>query len=216
MAKRSAGNRRVEVHGVILAAGLGERFGSHSNKLVAPVAGKPLLAWTVDAALRSPLWSVHLVLGYQATSVLAAIRGPRLLHDRLMWHWNPEYRTGRASTVRCGLLAVPKTATHAMFLPGDVPGVTAGLIGRLCRAVEEDPHAPICFPLKSDGSKGHPVIYSRSMFAALEAITGDQSGYSVIQRNWGAARKVSLKDDRTQLNVNTVGDLRRVERAMKK
>ncbi|MBI3098811.1 MAG: nucleotidyltransferase family protein [Planctomycetes bacterium] len=213
-AARKGGRRGVEIHGIILAAGLGERFGSHANKLAAPLSGKALLAWGVDAALRSPLWSVHLILGYQATSVLAAIRGPRLLHGRLVWHWNPEYRTGRASSVRCGLAVLPKSATHALFLPGDVPGVTAGLIGRLCRAAREHPSAPICFPLLPDGSKGHPVIYARSMFPALEAIGGDESGYSLIQRNWSAACKLPLRDDRTQMNVNTVGDLRKVGRAL--
>jgi 2-C-methyl-D-erythritol 4-phosphate cytidylyltransferase len=42
------------VHLLIAAAGSGRRMGAPGNKLLLPVAGKPVLAWTLEAALACP------------------------------------------------------------------------------------------------------------------------------------------------------------------
>ena len=39
------------MHLLIAAAGSGRRMGATGNKLLLPVAGRPVLAWTLDAAL---------------------------------------------------------------------------------------------------------------------------------------------------------------------
>ena len=39
------------VHLLIAAAGSGRRMGADRNKLLLPLLGRPLIAWTVDAAL---------------------------------------------------------------------------------------------------------------------------------------------------------------------
>ena len=39
------------VHLLIAAAGSGRRMGAATNKLLLPLAGRPVLAWTLDAAL---------------------------------------------------------------------------------------------------------------------------------------------------------------------
>ena len=40
------------MHLLIAAAGSGRRMGASGNKLLLDVAGRPVLAWTLDAALR--------------------------------------------------------------------------------------------------------------------------------------------------------------------
>ena len=39
------------VHLLIAAAGSGRRMGADRNKLLLPLAGKPVIAWTMKAAL---------------------------------------------------------------------------------------------------------------------------------------------------------------------
>ena len=39
------------VHLLIAAAGSGRRMGADGNKLLLPLAGKPVIAWTLGAAL---------------------------------------------------------------------------------------------------------------------------------------------------------------------
>ena len=41
------------VHLLIAAAGSGRRMGADRNKLLLPLAGRPVIAWTLEAALRS-------------------------------------------------------------------------------------------------------------------------------------------------------------------
>ena len=41
------------VHLLIAAAGSGRRMGADRNKLLLPLAGRPLIAWTLEAALRA-------------------------------------------------------------------------------------------------------------------------------------------------------------------
>ena len=43
----------VGLHLLIVAAGSGRRMGSERNKLLLPLEGRPLLAWTLEAALAS-------------------------------------------------------------------------------------------------------------------------------------------------------------------
>ena len=42
------------MHLLIAAAGSGRRMGADRNKLLLPLAGRPVLAWTLDAALACP------------------------------------------------------------------------------------------------------------------------------------------------------------------
>ena len=43
------------VHLLIAAAGSGRRMGADRNKLLLPLAGRPVIAWTLEAALRACL-----------------------------------------------------------------------------------------------------------------------------------------------------------------
>ena len=60
---------------LVLAAGNGDRFhnGSRQSKLLEPVLGKPLILRTLDTAREAGITSFHIVLGYQADAVRAAV-----------------------------------------------------------------------------------------------------------------------------------------------
>ena len=48
------------MHLLIACAGSGRRMGAERNKLLLQVAGRPVLAWTLDAVLAAPVirWSL--------------------------------------------------------------------------------------------------------------------------------------------------------------
>ena len=76
------------IDAVVLAAGLSSRAGS-LNKLLLPLAGKPLAAHVIDAALASRVRHVHVVPGSEPDTLAAA------LGDRpLKFAHNPDYRSG--------------------------------------------------------------------------------------------------------------------------
>src|SRR5438128_11994797 len=59
---------------MILAAGLGTRMKSRRAKVLHELAGRPLIAYALDAALELPPGAVFTVVGYQAEEVERAVR----------------------------------------------------------------------------------------------------------------------------------------------
>jgi molybdenum cofactor cytidylyltransferase len=81
---------------VVLAAGLSSRMGT--NKLLKPVAGKPMLRHAVEAALASAAGPVVVVVGNDKTKIADALAGlPVEICD------NPDFSTGLSASLKCGL-----------------------------------------------------------------------------------------------------------------
>jgi len=191
--------------GIILAAGPGERFhGGH--KLLQPFRGEPLVVHGLREALASTLSPVALVAGCRADAVVAAL-GALADHPKLRIVHNPDWKSGRASSLRTGLEALPDESEGAVVYPGDMPCLTAELI-EIIRAGCAEAGQP-CFPLYN-GRKGHPVAFPRAWFASLRALRGDQSGYALLRSAWNEAVKVERTDTETQWNVNTRADYARL------
>ncbi len=97
---------------VILAAGLGSRLGEASAglpKALAPVLGRPLLAYTLEALALAGVREAYLVLGHRGAEVQAAVeRRPR---DGLLVRpvWNRQYRLRNASSLAAARDAVSGT-----------------------------------------------------------------------------------------------------------
>lgn len=77
----------------MLAAGNGDRFlnGSGRSKLLTPLLGVPLLVRTLTAARRAGILAAHLVVGYQADDVRAAVERHTIPGLRLAFHHNPRW-----------------------------------------------------------------------------------------------------------------------------
>ncbi|MGB1278181.1 MAG: NTP transferase domain-containing protein, partial [Nannocystaceae bacterium] len=61
-----------EVAGVVLAAGKGTRMASSLPKVLHPLAGRPLVAYPLDAARAAGVARMVVVIGYQADAVREA------------------------------------------------------------------------------------------------------------------------------------------------
>ena len=78
---------------VILAAGNGDRFkNSHrDSKLLHPVLGQPLILRTLQTAAAAGLARIHVVLGYQAPAVRAAIEQQPVAGITVDFTVNPDW-----------------------------------------------------------------------------------------------------------------------------
>ena len=101
---------------VVLAAGAGSRFGG--GKLLAPLAGRPVLQLVLDALADADLSDVIVVLGDDAPSIEAAIEWRT--ERRVV---NPDPGRGLSSSLHIGVKAVAADAgAHAaLILLGDQP-----------------------------------------------------------------------------------------------
>jgi len=105
----------MSLRAIVLAAGRGTRMKSHRPKVLFEVAGRPLLAWVLDALAGVAADEVMVVVGHGADEVRAALpEGVRAVTQE------PQLGTGHA--VMAALAAVGEvTGDTILVVPGDTP-----------------------------------------------------------------------------------------------
>lgn len=135
---------------VILAAGKGTRMKSSLPKVLHRAAGRPLLAWVIEAARAAGCAKILVVIGHGAERVREEIAG-----DDLAWVLQEDQKgTGHA-------LAQAESAAGGdavlLVLSGDVPLVTPATLDRLATAAEEGWGALSVADLPEPGSLGRVI-----------------------------------------------------------
>lgn len=154
----------LQIGGVILAAGEAKRFGS--QKLLAPLDGRPLVQHVIDAANASCLEDIALVVGANADDLLAHLDPGRARVVR-----NPDPTRGLASSLQAGLSALDERLHAALVLLGDMPGVTTALIDELAARGRETRASAVVSVWR--GRRSPPVVLHKSLWPAAFALRGD-------------------------------------------
>ena len=123
------------MHLLIAAAGSGRRMGAAINKLLLPVAGRPVLAWTLDAVLGCPAIEWIGVMGQPEDgpaiqAILLAARPTRPVR----WILGGDTRQ---ESVRLGLEALPAAAEAVLIHDGARCLATPELFSRCALALLE-------------------------------------------------------------------------------
>ena len=164
---------------VIMASGLGKRFGS--NKLMADFHGKPMIRRALDAT--EGLFSKRVVVTrHDSVAQLARERNVEVvLHDL----------PNRNDTVRLGLEALGDPDC-CMFLPGDQPLLRRETVGLLLETWKDNPDS-IIRPSFED-SEGSPVIFPAWAFPELKNLPEGKGGGVVIKNHPHSVQRVPVAD----------------------
>lgn len=174
---------------IILAAGSSSRMGAGRHKLLLSLAGHPVLAHVLDAALAASARPVILVLGHQADTVRGQIAN-YLDHPAIIIVENPDYLQGMSTSMRAGLQAlqvqsegqtVETPISGAVILLGDQPLITPQIIDALI-TTQQETGKRIVAPLY-EGKRGNPTLFAASLFPELLQVTGDEGGRAVLARH---------------------------------
>jgi molybdenum cofactor cytidylyltransferase len=130
--------------------------------------------------------SVTVVLGYHAAVIHSGIR--RVAEAVFVLNQDPS--RGQLSSLQCGLRAIPAMATHALFLPVDLPAVTKKTMQAVASRKGD---APLVIP-RCEDKHGHPVLASRTIIAELIALPLSASAREVIHKHLPEARFVDTAD----------------------
>jgi molybdenum cofactor cytidylyltransferase len=162
----------VRVVALVLAAGASRRFGS--PKLLAPLAGRPILQHVLDAVAAAGLDRVVVVLGDEAAAVEQAI----------IWRTetrvvNPRPMDGLSGSLRVGLDAVAGDADTdaALVVLGDQPRLRAGVIASVLGAAAADGAAASSLFVRvryHDDEAPNPVLVRRGAWALAAGLDGDR------------------------------------------
>lgn len=198
---RSAATVRVEVAGVLLAAGGSRRLGFP----------KQLVRWRTRAllvhalrALRAALPDSPLVvvLGAQAQRLRSAARRA-LPAARVVT--NSRWAEGLATSLQAGIAAAPRGARAILITLVDQPRVDGPALRRLLLAWRRKPGIPAA--ARYDGRAGVPAILPRRSWRAARSLKGDSGARGLLR----AAESVTLVDlPEAALDIDTPADVARL------
>jgi molybdenum cofactor cytidylyltransferase len=198
----------LRIAGLILAAGLGQRFGSAATKAVAPFDGVPMVRRVAEAGIAAGLSPLIVVTGRAHSEVEAALGELEL---RFVHNASPE--RGQGSSLALGAKACPADLDGLAVLLADQPLVSATLIRSVIRNWATQP-APrgIVRPV-APSRAAHPVLFDARFIAELRELRQGQSGRDVILRHREALLEVPVDDPLQLVDVDTLEALSELETA---
>jgi molybdenum cofactor cytidylyltransferase len=190
----------TRVAAVVPAAGVSARMG-RSKALLSPHGMSFLerLARSFDAAGCAPVVVVVRDLSGEEARCARGLE--------LDVHLNPDPADGPISSLRVGLHALPDTVAGCAWCPVDYPLVRPTTVSALLEAFERHPQAVIVPDF--EGKTGHPVIFPRHLFAALNEPGLPDGARSVVRRAGVQVVRVPVDDRGVLVDIDTPEDLAR-------
>jgi CTP:molybdopterin cytidylyltransferase MocA len=159
---------------LICAAGAGSRMRG-ADKLLEPVAGRPLLAQLAAAAVATGA-PVLVALPPGAAGVERA----KALPDHAVIALTvADAAQGMSGSIRAGVAAAGDAPGLVVML-GDMPEIDTPALARLLAAHAAAPDRVIRAASASD-QPGHPVLFPRRLFPALALLTGDTGARDILR-----------------------------------
>ena len=184
------------LHVIVLAAGSSSRLGQ--PKQLVRIGGRPALHRVIASATGLAGHSVSVVIGSNAGEL------SRLLgHSPASVIVNRHWEEGMASSLRCGLNALPAACDAALILLGDQVAVTADDLKRLAAAWNGQDGSIAAATY--DQHIGVPAIFPRTFFSELAELRGDQGARRIIERN--SYRLIRVPMPNASVDLDTPEDL---------
>jgi molybdenum cofactor cytidylyltransferase len=185
------------LHVMLLAAGSSSRFGS--PKQLADIAGRPMLARTLETVLqlqrRHP---VTVVLGADVERLAPLVRDASASVV-----FNPDHAQGIASSIRVGLAQAPFDARGVLIALADQVAVTADDLRRLVSRWEQQPDRIVA--ALYDETIGVPAIFPADLFRELAELQGDRGARGLLSRH--PQRVIGVPMPSAAQDIDTPADL---------
>lgn len=195
------------ISALLLAAGSARRFGA--PKLLEQLGDRPVIRWAADVLLASDIDRLAVVVPPDHRALAKALDG---LGVSLVV--NPDPERGIGASIAAGVSALEDDAGAVLVALADEPAldpaVVAAVIETYRGSRSRAPHA-IVAPIYR-GVPGHPVLFDRSVFPELRALTGDRGARSVVERDASRVAVVEI-DAPPAGDVDTPEDLARMRLA---
>ena len=180
---------------LLLAAGQSSRMGS--NKLLAEIDGRPMVARVAQRLLSSRARPIVAVLGNEADRVDAALG--KLPVERVR---NPAYAEGLSSSLKAGLAALPEDIDGVMICLGDMPLVAGRDLDRLITAFNPLEGRAIIVPTRR-GKRGNPVLWAKRFIPEMAELAGDVGAKHLIGEHAELVCEVEMDSDGVLVDIDT-------------
>lgn len=188
---------------LVLAAGAGRRFGG--GKLLAPLAGTPVIRRTLGAVLGAGFDEVVVATGTDHAAIAGALQG---FACRIVT--TPDWEEGMAASLRTGLAALGGPGKGVFVFLGDMPLVPVHLCPALAGLAEQAGYAA---RPRVAGRPGHPVAFTTAALPDLARLTGDRGATSLLKDHGDAVAYCETDAVGAVLDIDAPADLAAAARA---
>lgn len=189
-------NLDLKIGLVIMASGLGKRFGS--NKLMEPFNNKPLIRWVLDST--EGLFDKRVVVT-RSREVFELCNN---LNIKCILHEFP----GRNDTVRLGLSEIEKDIDYCFFMQGDQPLISRESIEKLILCASENRGKIVRAGYRDN--VGSPMGFPYELFDELLNLPNGKGGNYIAKNNHSCVQVVEVLHEYELWDVDTPSDLQRI------
>ncbi|MDP2209880.1 MAG: nucleotidyltransferase family protein [Bacteroidota bacterium] len=183
----------MSIYAVILAAGESSRMGS--PKALLQIHGKTFLEHLVATLRNAGLHEISVVLGHDSDKIITQL--PDLNVSFII---NENYQKGQLSSIQAAIRSVPKDCDAIMICPIDRPLISTELIKKLIEAYMKT-KPPIVIPI-FDAKRGHPIIFSSSLFFELMRAPHDVGARAVVWAHHNEVVEIQTEEEGILLNID--------------
>jgi len=182
---------------LVMAAGYSRRFGEHDKRCACLADGRTMLAASVTNAEQAfPLLRVA-IREEDDADLLGLAEGTPLIRIR-------QARLGLGSSLAEAVTALSNdprlnSVQAVAILLGDMPYLQRDTLFALQQLATHDTIVRPCFK----GQPGHPVIFGRSLWPALQTLSGDAGAKDIIRRHAAHYREYAVQDNGTLIDIDT-------------
>jgi CTP:molybdopterin cytidylyltransferase MocA len=185
---------------VILSGGASRRMGS--PKALLSYQGRPFLEHLLDVARHPKIGVRRIVLGADAEPIAKEVD---LSPDEIVI--NEEWEKGQLSSMQTAIRSLPPETDGIILLLIDHPLISSALVGELVEAFYTSRKA-IVLPVY-EGRRGHPVIFSSTLYAELMNAPLETGARSVVWAHASEVQIVHTNEEGCVLNLNDPGTMQR-------
>lgn len=171
------------------------------HKLLAKLAGIPMIVRVVDVLLESSVDSVTVVIGNRADEIQALLQGCSV--EVVL---NPLYEKGLSESLKCGFSSLSADTSGALVVLADMPLVDRNTIEALLAAFRVAPEQGIVVPIQ-DQRIGNPVIWSMHYLPEIMLLEGDRGARKLLDRFSDKVMTVNVEGDAVFFDIDTPADL---------
>lgn len=188
---------KQELAALIVAAGYSSRM--ERFKPLLPLGEHTVIEQTIATFTAAGVENIIVVVGHNADAL-----NPILGKVPVTVVMNERYEEGMFTSIKTGVMALPKSVDGFFMMPADMPFVMPDTINKLMTTYSEQP-SDVLYPTFNH-KRGHPPLISRTVFNSILDSDGEGGLKRLLNHPEIHANHLEVEDEGILLDLDTYED----------